>query len=104
VTIPKFVPDRNQTLVVGVRYCDPNHWAMHTSYNFTTVELCCGYESMTVITQHPNGSTNVHNQKRLKKTKKEKSRYNILGLAIVIHPPPRQNLKYRFYKSDASKK
>jgi hypothetical protein len=32
------------------------------------------------------------------------SRYNITGLAIVIHPPPRKHLKYRLSKDDTSKK
>jgi hypothetical protein len=31
MTIPKFVPDRNQTPIVGMRHCYPNHWAKPTS-------------------------------------------------------------------------
>jgi hypothetical protein len=43
-------------------------------------------------------------KKKGKKTKKQKSRYNISGLTTAIHTPPRQHLKYRLSKNDASKK
>jgi hypothetical protein len=42
-------------------------------------------------------------KKRENKTKKQKSRYDISGLATAIHPPPRQHLKYKRFKSDDSK-
>ena len=53
---------------------------------------------------HPNGTTDAHSQKKEKKTKKQKSHYSISGLTTAIHPPPRQHLKYRLSKNDASKK
>jgi hypothetical protein len=43
-------------------------------------------------------------KKTKKKTKKPKSRYSISGLTITIHQPPRQDLKYRLSKNDASEK
>jgi hypothetical protein len=49
-------------------------------------------------------STNAHNQKRKKKLRKQKTRYDIPSLAAIIHPPPRQHLNSRISKSVASKK
>jgi hypothetical protein len=43
-------------------------------------------------------------KKEKRKLKKQKSRYNISGLATTIHPSPRQHLKYRLSKNDVSKK
>jgi hypothetical protein len=56
-------------------------------------------------TQYPIGSTNAHNQKKEKKTKRrKKSRYGIPTLAATVHPPARQHLNCRLSKSNASKK
>jgi hypothetical protein len=43
-------------------------------------------------------------KKREKKTKKQKSHYSIPDLTTAIHAPPRQHLKYKFSKKNASKK
>jgi hypothetical protein len=42
--------------------------------------------------------------KKKKKLRKEKTRHSILVLAATIHPPPRQHLNSRLFKSDAFKK
>jgi hypothetical protein len=52
-------------------------------------------------TQYPNSNTDAHNQK--KNSKKTKSRYGILALTAIIHPPPRQHLNFMLFKSDISK-
>jgi hypothetical protein len=60
--------------------------------------------SASATTHHSNDTMDAHNQKREKKTKKQKSRYSISGLTTAIHPPPRQHLKYRLSKNGASRK
>jgi hypothetical protein len=45
VTIPKFVPNRNRTLVVGVRHCDPNHWAY---YHYARVNNACLHRTLLI--------------------------------------------------------
>jgi hypothetical protein len=39
-----------------------------------------------------------------KKLRKEKTRYGIPALAAIIHPPPKQHVNSRLFKSDAFKK
>jgi hypothetical protein len=43
-------------------------------------------------------------KKRKRKLRNKKPRYSISDLTTAIHPLPRQHLKYRLSKNDASKK
>jgi hypothetical protein len=39
-----------------------------------------------------------------KKLRNKESLYSILAVGTIIYPPPRQHLKFRLFKNNASKK